>query len=120
MQLKGFRAIKMGPVPVAGPLLSLIGPSIQRPSVPLTGPFQLSNCRSQFPGFNRIGPLGASGNFWSWPDLNLGGFKKALGVFSVEAPKPDSGSFSGRFGSDSGGLPGCNSDFWSVMPTCGL
>ena len=31
--------------------------------------------------------------------------------FSVEAPKPHSGFLSGRFGSDSGGLPGCNSDF---------
>ena len=31
--------------------------------------------------------------------------------FSVEAPKPHLGAFSGRFGSDSGGLPGCNSDF---------
>ena len=45
----------------------------------------------------------------------LAGFKKALKGFSVEAPKPHSGSFSGRFGSDSGGLPGCNSDFWSVV-----
>ena len=43
----------------------------------------------------------------------LGGFKRALRGFSVEAPKPHSGPFSGRFGSDSGGLPGCNSDFWS-------
>ena len=51
----------------------------------------------------------------------LGGFKKALkGGFSAEAPKPDSGPLSGRFGSDSGGLPGCNSDFWSVTPTFGL
>ena len=40
----------------------------------------------------------------------LGGF----GGFSVEAPEPDSGSFSGRFGSDSGGLPHWNSDFWSL------
>ena len=30
---------------------------------------------------------------------------------SVGAPKPHSGPFSGWFGSDSGGLPGCNSDF---------
>ena len=40
--------------------------------------------------------------------------------FSAEAPKPDSGAFSGRFGSDFGGLPGCNSDFWLVTPTFGL
>ena len=39
----------------------------------------------------------------------LGGFKKALRGFSVEAPY--SGFFSGLFSSDSGGLPGCNSDF---------
>ena len=37
--------------------------------------------------------------------------------FSVEAPKPHSGSFSSRFGLDSGGLPGCNSDFWCVTLT---
>ena len=42
---------------------------------------------------------------------NLAGFKKASRGFSVEARKPDSGAFSGRFGSDFGGLPGCNSDF---------
>ena len=52
--------------------------------------------------------------------LDLGGFKKALRGFSVEAPKPHLGPFSGRFGSDSGGLPGYNSDFWSVTPTLGL
>ena len=40
--------------------------------------------------------------------------------FSAEAPKPDSGAFSGRFGSDFGGLPGCNSDFCPVTPTFGL
>ena len=39
----------------------------------------------------------------------LGGFKKALRGCAV--PKPDSGPFSGRFGSDSVCLPGCNSDF---------
>ena len=52
----------------------------------------------------------------------LGGFKfkKVLRGFSVEAPKPNSDAFSGRFGSDSGGLPGCNSDFWSVTRTFGL
>ena len=48
------------------------------------------------------------------------GFKKALRGFSAEAPKPDSGSFSGRFGSDSGGPPHCNADFWTVTPTFGL
>ena len=53
-------------------------------------------------------------------DNNLGGFKKALRGFSAEAPKPDSGPVSGRLGSDFGGLPGCNSDFWSVTPTFGL
>ena len=42
------------------------------------------------------------------------GFK---GGGSAETPKPDSGSFSGRFGSDSGGLPHCNSDFGPVTPT---
>ena len=42
------------------------------------------------------------------------GFK---GGFSVEAPNPNSGSFSGRFGSDSGGLTSCNSD---LSPTFGL
>ena len=46
-----------------------------------------------------------------------GGFKRALRGFSVEAPKPDSGCFSRRFGSDSGCLPGCSSDSWSVTPT---
>ena len=50
----------------------------------------------------------------------LGGFKKALRGVSVEAPKPDSGAFSGRFGSDSGVLPGRNSDFWCVTPTFDL
>ena len=50
----------------------------------------------------------------------LGGFKKALRRTFVEAPKPHSGVFSGRFGSDSEGLPGCSSDFWSVTPTFGL
>ena len=35
----------------------------------------------------------------------LGGFKKALGGVSVEAPEPHSGSFSGRLGSDSGVSP---------------
>ena len=35
----------------------------------------------------------------------LGGFKKALRAFSAEAPQRHSGSFSRRFGSDSGGLP---------------
>ena len=52
--------------------------------------------------------------------FSLGGFTIALGGFSVEAPEPHSGPFSGRFGSDSGGLPGCNSDFWSATPTFGL
>ena len=47
-------------------------------------------------------------------------FKNALRGFSVEAPKPHSGPFSGRFVSDSGALPGCVSDFWSVTPTFGL
>ena len=42
------------------------------------------------------------------------------GGFSVEAPKPELGPFSGQFGSDSGGLPGCNSDFWPATPTFGL
>ena len=50
----------------------------------------------------------------------LGGFKKALRGFSVEAPEPHSGPFSGRLGSDSRGLPGCNSDSWSVTLTSGL
>ena len=36
------------------------------------------------------------------------------GGVSAEAPKPHSGAFSGRFGSESGSLPGSNSDFWSV------
>ena len=31
-------------------------------------------------------------------------------------PKPHSGSCFGRFGSDSGGLPGCNSDFPVLYP----
>ena len=70
MKLKGFCAIKRGPVPVTGPLGSpyraigspyrAIG-SPYRPSVPLTGALLLSNCRSQ-PGFNCIGPRGASKN----------------------------------------------------------
>ena len=38
------------------------------------------------------------------------------GRFSVEAPKPHSDSFSGRFGSDSGGLPGCNSGAFGLQP----
>ena len=46
--------------------------------------------------------------------------RRLQGGFSVEAPKRHSGPFSGRFGSDSGGLPGCNSDFWPVTPTFGL
>ena len=45
------------------------------------------------------------------------GFK---GGFSAKVPQPDSGPFSGRFGSDSGGLPHCNSDFWPVTPIFGL
>ena len=49
-----------------------------------------------------------------------GGFQKASMVGSVEAPKPYSGTFSGRFGSDSGGPPGYNSDSRPVSPTCGL
>ena len=39
---------------------------------------------------------------------------------SVEAPKPESGSFSRGFGLDSGGLPSCNSDFLVCNPTFGL
>ena len=50
----------------------------------------------------------------------LGGFKKALKGFPVEAPELHSDPFSGRFSSDSGGLSGCNSDFWSVTLTLGL
>ena len=42
------------------------------------------------------------------------GFK---GVSFVEAPKSHLAPFSGLFGSDSGGLPGCNFDFWPVIPT---
>ena len=45
------------------------------------------------------------------------GFKRGI---SVEAPKPNLGFFSGRVGSDSGGLPGCNSNIWSVTPSFGL
>ena len=45
------------------------------------------------------------------------GFK---GGFSVDAPKRHLGSFSGRFGSDSGSLPGSISDFRSVTLTFGL
>ena len=45
-------------------------------------------------------------------NFRLGGFKKALrGGVSVEAPKPNSDALSGRFPSDSGALPACNSDF---------
>ena len=50
----------------------------------------------------------------------LAGFKKASRGFSVEAPKAHSGPFSGRFRSDSGGLTGCNSDFWPVTLTFDL
>ena len=39
----------------------------------------------------------------------------ALRGFSAEAPKPHSD----RFGLDSGGLPGCTSDFWSATLTFG-
>ena len=50
MQLKGLRAINRGPVPVTGP------------SVPLLG--ALFNCLlvGHSPGFNCIGPRGASKN----------------------------------------------------------
>ena len=48
------------------------------------------------------------------------GLKQALGGVSVEAPEPHSGPLSLRFGSDSGGLPGFNSDVWFVTPTFGL
>ena len=54
--------MKRGPVPVAepsAPPYEAIG-SPHGPSVSFTGPFDLSNCRSQSPGFNCIGPLGAS------------------------------------------------------------
>ena len=50
----------------------------------------------------------------------LGGFRKALRGFSVKGCKPHSGSFLELFGSDSGVLPSCSSDFWSVTPTFGL
>ena len=51
----------------------------------------------------------------------VGGFKKASrdGFLHVEALEPFSGP-SRRFDPDSGGLPGCNSDFWSVTPTFDL
>ena len=49
----------------------------------------------------------------------LVGFKKAF-KGGILYPRPHSGSFSGRFGSDSVGLSGCNSDFGSVTPTFGL
>ena len=46
----------------------------------------------------------------------LAGLKKALRPFSVERLKPDSGTYSGRFGSDFGAPPGCISNFWPVTP----
>ena len=52
--------------------------------------------------------VGANGTQLSW-----------IRGFFVEAPKPDSGPFSGRFGSDSGGLPSRSSDFRLVTLTFG-
>ena len=52
---------------------------------------------------------------------DLGDSRRLEGGVSAEAPEPHSGPFSGRFGSDSGGLLRlyvqllvCNSDFWPV------
>ena len=61
---RGFRAIKRGPVPVTGPSVLLTGllVPLTGPPFPLRCPFILSNCRSQFPGFSCIGPLGAAKN----------------------------------------------------------
>ena len=55
MQLKGVCAIKRGPVPVTGPSVPLTGPSVPL----IRAPF---NCLivGQGPGFNCIGPRGAS------------------------------------------------------------
>ena len=50
----------------------------------------------------------------------LAGFKKALRPFSVERPKPRSGAYSRRFGSDFGAPPGRISDFWPVTPIFAL
>ena len=64
-----------------------------------------------------FGALGGWGS--ELGSYDLAGFKNSFqGGFSVEALEP--GSFSGRLGSDSGGLPHCTSDFRSVAPTFGL
>ena len=58
MQLKGARFLLQGPrFPVRGHRFPL-----QPLRSPYGGPFYLSDCRSQFPGSNCIGPLGASKN----------------------------------------------------------
>ena len=45
----------------------------------------------------------------------LAGFKEALRPFSVERPKPRSGTFSGRFGSDLGSPPGLYLQFLACI-----
>ena len=64
MQLKGFCAIKRGPVPVTGPSVPDTGPSVPltEPSVPLTGAFFNCLIVGQGPGFNCMGPRSASKN----------------------------------------------------------
>ena len=64
MQLKGVRAIKRGLVPVTGPSVPLTGPSVPLtgPRFPLRGPFFNCLIVGHSPGFNCIGPRGASKN----------------------------------------------------------
>ena len=64
MQLKGFCAIKRGPVPVTGPSVSDTGSSVPLTGhwLPLGGALFNYLIVGHSPGFNCIGPLYASKN----------------------------------------------------------